>query len=675
MLQKFAKLILEPTKSNSVLEVFLVDEKMAEKSNLGRMFVLVEINSKERGIKEKVKEIFEMIKNDYYASPVPNIETSFEITCQNLNLNFKDIFNKPEAWYKKINILIGVIKDDKLVFSHLGNFSGYLIRKNKISQILNTQSDENETLFAQLTSGETKDGDVIILSNYTLFDFFSLEKIKNILSKLNPEQSVEQFKNLIDENAKNVNALSLVIKSEKNLLEVDEAKNLEEINTKKYIQELYGSQESIQQLENLKQKTNSTLADCIWPNFDKLKKIFSKLKPNKKSKKLKMPNKKNKVEDLSGGHRNLLKSVHKIKRINLIFVGKMRWVLFGLIGVFVLSLFYIGYSQNIKQKDNANQEILASVQNKQDESEAALIYQDKEKANELLISAKLELKNINLFNKKWQERYNEQNNLVQKMINKINNIFEVATQESAVLEQGKINKIILDIEKEKSYLINENGKVFVNENNVLNSLNNLDTLNIVDIAFIVDNKGMVVLDDNNKFYIYKNEKLEELNITLLEDAIVNEFELYGERIYFLDNLHGVYKVSNITSANPQMTVWYAEDKDLINSAQQVFVDGNVWINSLNQIVKLYRSRKVDFNLSGLNKEIAKDFKIYTTEDLDDLYVLDKNLGRIVVSDKNGVVKKQFLNDELKNAENFVINNNKVIFNTSNKILEMDLTEE
>ncbi|MFC1622654.1 hypothetical protein ACFL1Y_01510 [Patescibacteria group bacterium] len=677
MLYNISKLLLEPAKPNSILDIFVMPSESTENSKLGTLFVLVEIKSRERGLKEKVKKIIEITQGDYYSSPVPNIEASLEKTCQNLNSTIKDVFNKPEAWYQKVNILIGATKEETLVFAQFGQFSGYLMRQNKVSQILNTsQQPTDEFLFSQLTTGEIKDNDALVLANYTLFDFFSLEKIKSMLNKLKPIQATEQFKNLIKENNRVPNIIAIVLKYESSLMEIDDSNN----QTKKYLENLYSSQESMQRLENLKQRTSRTLGSSFLPNFKKILNSKNKklLPANKVKKELKMPVNKNDVSLGSLKSTNLLSSIKKpnLPKIKIYKKESLIKLMIVLLVVFAGSLIYSSYYQKIKKRVTSNERILNSIQIKQDEAEAALIYQDKEKANQLLVSSLEELESLEKFNEKWIEKYNATQKDLKKDINKINNIYEVEIIQIAELIDEQIKKIVKKEDDKTKYVLSTANKVYsLNENNL--NLLNIPLENVKDFALLEEDDGIILLDSNNKFYIYKNEQLEELNIVLLEDAILNDFKIYGDRLYILDSLHAIYKIAQPLEANPKISIWYNADKNLINSAKQIIVDGNIWVNRINQITKLYQNKKQEFEITKLNNALGNNLIIYTEQEFDNLYILDKENSRLVITDKTGVTLKQFLNPELTNANNFIIDedDNLGLISIDQKVLEMDLNQE
>jgi len=69
-----------------------------------------------------------------------------------------------------------------------------------------------------------------------------------------------------------------------------------------------------------------------------------------------------------------------------------------------------------------------------------------------------------------------------------------------------------------------------------------------------------------------------------------------------------------------------------------------------------------------------DLRVYTQEDWKHIYVLDKINGRVLQIDKEGVVHKQLLNEEFKEADNLNINSDESIgwVSVENKIYQIDL---
>src|SRR3989344_454973 len=109
--------ILIPSVRNSFYgDIFVAPEDMAEKSNLGQLFVLLSLKGRDKSLAHKARDLMDLIVSSYYSSPTSDIESSLTATCQTINLNLTDIFGASMMGQAKINILVGVAKADNLVF-------------------------------------------------------------------------------------------------------------------------------------------------------------------------------------------------------------------------------------------------------------------------------------------------------------------------------------------------------------------------------------------------------------------------------------------------------------------------------------------------------------------------------------------------------------------------------
>ena len=73
------------------------------------------------------------------------------------------------------------------------------------------------------------------------------------------------------------------------------------------------------------------------------------------------------------------------------------------------------------------------------------------------------------------------------------------------------------------------------------------------------------------------------------------------------------------------------------------VDGDIYVLTKNGSLLRYRSGAKDsFKIKGLEVALNGPLQVYTSVDLQSLYVLDKGNNRIVVLDKEGNLKTQYL---------------------------------
>ena len=69
----------------------------------------------------------------------------------------------------------------------IGNINGLLLHNNQFTPILNKSTDINPTkIFSDIISGQLDEGDVLMVSTDSLFDYVSKEKIKQLAKKYSP---------------------------------------------------------------------------------------------------------------------------------------------------------------------------------------------------------------------------------------------------------------------------------------------------------------------------------------------------------------------------------------------------------------------------------------------------------------------------------------------------------
>jgi hypothetical protein len=102
--------------------------------------------------------------------------------------------------------------------------------------------------------------------------------------------------------------------------------------------------------------------------------------------------------------------------------------------------------------------------------------------------------------------------------------------------------------------------------------------------------------------------------------------------------------------------WFGEgvSPDL-NDTKAVVIDGSVWVLESNgKILKFALGKPDPFNISGVDGQLSGVDALYTSEDSNSLYLLDKENSRIILVDKKGVYQAQYVGDEIKDATGLVV---------------------
>lgn len=233
----------------------------------------------------------------------------------------------------------------------------------------------------------------------------------------------------------------------------------------------------------------------------------------------------------------------------------------------------------------------------------------------------------------------------------------------------------------------EGTKLFLNNDNlyVLNPNGAIYELSIEKKSLqkhenpkITDAKQLAVFEDVTYFlksdgiYSITDDKIEK---TIAKDKSWNSpagFETFAGNIYLLDPGAGnIFKYSPTEKGFGKISSYLQPGQKLeIDSPQFFTIDGAVYIANENQVMKFLNGFRASFTF-----DIPQDFvvaQIFTSEDLDKLFVLDKVNGKIFVLDKEGKYLKEIKADELKKAQDFVVSGASAYVLSSPKIFKIDL---
>ena len=94
-----------------------------------------------------------------------------------------------------------------------------------------------------------------------------------------------------------------------------------------------------------------------------------------------------------------------------------------------------------------------------------------------------------------------------------------------------------------------------------------------------------------------------------------------------------------------------------------------------QIIKLYEGKRANFNLSEIRPKLSlkKAGKIFTNDELDNLYLLDEDTQRIIILDKTGELIQQFTSNNFNELKDFAVSDkeDKIWVLNGSKIFEIE----
>lgn len=178
------------------------------------------------------------------------------------------------------------------------------------------------------------------------------------------------------------------------------------------------------------------------------------------------------------------------------------------------------------------------------------------------------------------------------------------------------------------------------------------------LSVAIDNPNANFLTQNEDFIFYLNsEGVNRLDKGNSEEEVIIDkawkeeggIGVFGSNIYVLDKSENIFKFVPSGDDFTKSSYVTGDDPDL-SGASAMGIDGSIYVlNTDGTIDKYTKGAKEDFSISGLEKPMSGPTRIVTTEDGDNIYVLDKGNSRIVVLDKTGKFVKAYSADILKNA--------------------------
>ncbi len=173
-------------------------------------------------------------------------------------------------------------------------------------------------------------------------------------------------------------------------------------------------------------------------------------------------------------------------------------------------------------------------------------------------------------------------------------------------------------------------------------------------------------DGSNKKTIIKNDDLWQQGIAVSS---------YNGNVYVLDKKQNQILKFVAADSGFSQTNYFKDASPDFSNAVSMAIDSSVYVLSSNGNVGKFTKGKSDsFSVTALETKLSSPKRIFTTADLDNIYILDNGNSRIVVLDKNGAYKSQYQANVIKNADDFDVSekDKKAYVLSSGKVYEIDL---
>jgi hypothetical protein len=199
---------------------------------------------------------------------------------------------------------------------------------------------------------------------------------------------------------------------------------------------------------------------------------------------------------------------------------------------------------------------------------------------------------------------------------------------------------------------------------------------------IVENPNDMASYQDNVFVLFSDGvygvglgKTKLIEKTWSGDALIYAF---AGNLYVLDKVgNQIYRYAGATgnTFGSQQNWLSASTKANFSEATSWGMNGAVYVLYPNsKILKYSLGSPQNFSISGVQPEIGSINALYADPDNQYVYLLDKAGKRVVVVDKNGVYKAQYINDQIAGATGLIVSEaqKKIILLTGDKLYSIEI---
>ncbi len=725
-------------KSSSTSKLFISEPNRLLEDKMGRLFGILEINTPSRENAQLIAQLIGSLEDNYYnqiENENLNIEKAFENSLEETNREFVKMLQEKkfhlvgnlneQTIKEKINLVVGVLKDNQLLISHLNNAGIFLIHKTKqdyklidikkISKEENTkkEDEENTKLFTNLLQGELNPPDYLFIANNNFLNYVSLERIQKTVTSLPIHKAAEYFKNSLLQH-EGYNFAAILIKNTKE----EPIKNSES-----------ASLTSITELNSTESSTESLLSPSLWNGAKKISGYIKSLL--KKEKQLPsepqeeesiIEQEKQTTEDEQKKEENftqetskkiparplmklqtsygkskrmiknyltrnikLLEKGQKIKsylRLKIAYLGNylkkipnlskiLLIVGILLIILFIYSTSYFKHQQNEAADSQEFQTLTAQIEEKVNLAESNIIFGDESKAREEITQAQELLNSLAVNSQKQKEKQSELSSSIETVIAKLRHITNISEPILiADLSTEQDNNIdIQNIVSQNNTLwafdsINNNSYAINLDTREVNKIySNLSDIGKIVKAKIIDDK-ILLYHNKNGFVQLQDDKFIPVIIALQNNGQIIDFASYLGRLYTVDVKNNqIYRHQPLDNGYASGLPWLKESNFNLNNVNSLGIDTNIWLLSKDgQIFKFNKGLKRDFTIKNLEPALEAPTQLFTNDETNFIYILEPINKRVVVLDKEGNLITQYYSETFDNLKSFdIIEKEKKIF--------------
>lgn len=593
----------------------------------------------------------------------------FELTCERLEESegsvleiLKNAREKSESYVQSLNIEVS--------FVNVAFYKNacYLVRLGDKVKVEVFEADKSHQLKIQDGSGPVRNKQIYIFGTEKFFSTFDVDSLSGVEGDINLEEIIDGLATEISAVDKQSEIAAAIVKAA--ITEGTEKKSAITDDTDKKKDDTEGGEGESQRVKTKEKREgqedlegeSQTEEEMM---SDNLTAVEARSEVEEENMFRQVP-KKRRIDlwrVASGAVSSVFLELAKLRKGDLGAILRLRRNVFLIAVVCVVILAVSAYFTISSSKNRKDQEAFstyfASATSKYNEG-VALVEFNKNKAREVLIEAQNDAdKAIEIDGD--EKRATE---LKSKIIQALGSIESRANLEFRTLQ---------DLESRIQSLSSFDGRLVAVGDGKVSVIDGEDVS-----EFEGPNSPSHAISYSNNVFVSADGKIFKVDLAKEETAEIGTAANVGDIDVFFGNIYTlspdkILKFVPIESGYAEGAS-YLESTESFTNSSKFTIDGSVWVTKGGEIKKYTRGVAEEFKISGLTQAASEFGEIYTTGDLDNLYVFDIKNSAILVFSKDGVYQKSLQSDEFSKMSGFVVASDeaKIYVAVDDKVLEASI---
>lgn len=174
--------------------------------------------------------------------------------------------------------------------------------------------------------------------------------------------------------------------------------------------------------------------------------------------------------------------------------------------------------------------------------------------------------------------------------------------------------------------------------------------------------GSLITSSNGKAFVfgakgvYEIKEGEEASLIIERDdswGKVAAISSFNGNVYLLDKDNTIWRYLYSEGEFGEKKSWFIGNPPDLSEAVSMAIDSSIWVLEAKKLARFNLGKEEPFSLQKMPEELKTSSKIYTSEEEENLYILDKEAGKLFVVEKNGIFKSVYTSEIFKEARDIV----------------------